>query len=243
MPAAIVGAVRGLGPVWGLAYLIGRLVDRLSRGRVRLVPYVFVAQPVPGGHLTRPPRAGSAKLYRAAADDPLVASAPRPADVIQQRFRDGAHCFVAAKGNELAGFIWIKERFYLEDEVRCLYRIDSRANAVWDFDVFVKERHRGGRLFAQLWDFANVFLREHGYCWTFSRISAFNRESLAAHQRLGGRIVGRALFVVLGPVQLAFLDCRPYVHLSLHDRAYPTVRLAAPATSSRAVGSELRSTR
>jgi hypothetical protein len=234
MLTALPRAFRDHGMVGGATYLVARLLDRMSAGRLRLVRYLFVAQPVPAERLTRPPRADSVRLFEAQPGDPLVGSAPRPPKVLEQRFRDGARCFVAAKGNELAGFIWIKERAYLEDEVRCLYRIDAAASAAWDFDVFVQERYRTSRLFAQLWDFANAFLRERGYRWTLSRISAFNRDSLAAHRRLGGRVIGSAVFLVVGRFQWAFLSSRPYLHFSRRPDQYPTVLLTAPVSASEA---------
>jgi GNAT superfamily N-acetyltransferase len=199
---------------------VARLLEIATRGALRLVSYRFVAQPVPQDGETAPARAGAIELRRLQADDPLVTQLPRPPAVIARRFRDGAHCLAAIKGERLVGFLWFKESEYVEDEVRCCYRFDPTA-AVWDFDVYIDPEFRLGRLFARLWDFANRELRARGYRWTLSRISAFNPASLAAHARLGARRIGSAVFVVAGPLQVSFASFAPYVHLGWRDDMYP----------------------
>lgn len=218
---------RTLGPGTAACYALARVLDIATRGRLRLIFYRFVAQPVPRDGERAPARAGAIELRHLHADDPLIAQFPRPPAVIAHRFRDGAQCLAAIRGDRLVGFLWFKEREYVEDEVRCVYRFDP-ANAVWDFDVYIDPEFRLGRLFARLWDFANRELQARGYRWTLSRISAFNPASLAAHARLGARRVGGALFIVGGPVQVSFASCAPYFHIGWRDDMCPVFTLHLP---------------
>ncbi|GMV31391.1 MAG: hypothetical protein AMXMBFR59_35160 [Rhodanobacteraceae bacterium] len=220
MFASVRQLAKTLGAGTAACYAVARLLEIATRGALRLVSYRFVAQPVPQDGETAPARAGAIELRRLQADDPLVTQLPRPPAVIARRFRDGAHCLAAIKGERLVGFLWFKESEYVEDEVRCCYRFDPTA-AVWDFDVYIDPEFRLGRLFARLWDFANRELRARGYRWTLSRISAFNPASLAAHARLGARRIGSAVFVVAGPLQVSFASFAPYVHLGWRDDMYP----------------------
>lgn len=213
-----------LGAKTAACYALARLLDVATRGTVRLITYRFVAQPVPQKLEAMPAQHAAVELRYLSAGDPLVTQFPRPAAVIARRFRDGAHCLAAIKGQRLIGFLWFKEGEYLEDEVRCRYRFDPTV-AVWDFDVYIDPDYRVGRLFARLWDFANRELSARGYRWTLSRISAFNTASLAAHARLGARPLGSALFIVAGRVQVSFATRPPYVHVGWREAMRPTIVL------------------
>jgi L-amino acid N-acyltransferase YncA len=207
-------------------HLLSRLLARLSGGSVRLVRYYIVAQPVPAAAAGQPQRGGRVLIRCADAFDAVIGAAPRPQQVLERRFRDGATCIVAEREGELAGFIWLMRRQYMEDEVRCLYVLEPAARAAWDFDVYVAPAHRATRLFSRLWAAAHAWLHAQGYRWTFSRISAFNEESLAAHRRLGARELCRGTFVVWGPLQLAVFSARPYLHLAVRRSAF--ARLSLP---------------
>jgi hypothetical protein len=117
---------------------------------------------------------------------------------------------------------------YEEDDVRCLFVLEPAGEASWDFDVFVDPTARLGFAFLRLWDEANRLLSSEGVKWSISRISAFNVGSLASHRRLGLRRIASAVFVCVGPVQLMFATCRPYVHLALGAASRPVMRLRAP---------------
>src|SRR5690349_21679627 len=168
-----------------LLWKASRAASLITRGTLRIYRYRFVAQPVAKLPMLPSEGAGSTTIRRIDADDPLVARLPRAPEVIAARFRMGATCFAAERKGVFVGFVWIKEGCYPEDEVRCLYDLGPERIAVWDFDVYIEPAFRFGRTFARLWDHVNAWLRERGYCWTLSRISAFNPESLAAHRRLG----------------------------------------------------------
>lgn len=207
--------------------LVNRSIRRITRNSVRLNRYYFVAQPVPDSPTAASGRPSKYCFRRAKAIDAIIASAPRPRSVLERRFLDGATCIVAECDGQLAGFIWIIEREYMEDEVRCLYRLNPAAKAAWDFDVYVAPPFRATRLFARLWDAANEWLRSRGCRWTFSRISGFNVASLQAHRRLHAIRLASGTFLTAGPVQLSVFSIRPYLHLSLTRRDFPLLQLPA----------------
>ena len=225
--AAVRDAMRRLGVREGSLFVVATALSRGSRGRVRLHRYRFVAQPV-GAPRKAAQRATAEAIRQVQSGDPIVAQFPRPRAVIAERFRMGAHCFVAQRGERFVGFLWIKEQRYPEDEVRCLYVLDEPDRCVWDFDVHVEPEFRLGRTFVRLWDHASDWMCARGYDWTISRISAFNRESLAAHARLGIQGVGRATFLRCGRLQIALFDRAPLVHAGWRDDHVPTLRLRPP---------------
>jgi len=227
--------LRALGWRAALVHVVARLISGCSAGRARLVPYYLVAQPVGDRPASSSQRESRITFLELNAGSSLLAQAPRPAHVIQQRLSSGAHCFAASQDDALLGFVWIKEGEYLEDEVRCRYVLRSAsASSVWDFDVYVAPQYRFGRLFGRLWDFVNAQLHSRGHQWSFSRISLFNPASLAAHERLGARRYGFFAFLIIGRVQISFGSVPPHFHLSLGEDSYPTLVLGpSPRDQSR----------
>lgn len=221
-------AVTTLGVGNAVLYLTSRVLLRASAGSVRLLRYKIVAQPI-GSAALRGLRADSVTVVtRTKADSPVVAAFPRPKQVLQQRFASGAECFTAIVRNTFAGFIWFKREGYDEDEVRCQYVLLEPDRCVWDFDVYVEPQFRNRRTLARLWQAVDSHLAEQGIQWSFSRISAFNADSVAAHARLSTVDCGSAVFICAGPVQLAVLPTWPLVHLSLFARQRPFMRLSPP---------------
>ena len=218
---------RKLGALDGSLYLINRLLGHLSGGRAGLHKYYLVVQPVrPAAQALRP--SADTVIAPAAPDSPLRASFPRPTEVIEQRYRDGALCFAAVVKAQFAGFLWLQRERYREDEVRCDYLLVQPAVSVWDYDVYVEPRYRLGRCLARLWDEANRHLQAEGVRWTFSRISAYNPASLKAHARLDARPLHSALFLCLGRLQFSWLPQAPHLHLSLGPQQRPRIPLAPP---------------
>ena len=211
-------------------YILARLLDSASRGRIRLVRYQFVAQPVPASPQSTSRPSTTSRIRSIDADDPIVPAFPRPPAVIAQRFADGANCFVAESRERFAGFIWLKRDAYEEDEIRCRYEFVPPGRCAWDYDVYVEPEFRIGRTFSRLWETANAHLAADGVRWSLSRISAFNPGSLAAHRRLGIRPLCAATFLVAGPIQLSFLPQPPYLHLGTGPQSRPVLRLSAPDT-------------
>lgn len=219
---------RTLGPLDGLLYVISRVLERLSGGRVRIVRFRLVAQPIGSGAapVVRPD--ASTVVAATPAGSPLVGAFPRPPEVIRARYAGGAECFSAVVRSAFAGYIWFRRGSYDEDVVRCRYVLAAPDCSVWDFDVYVEPRYRLGRTMARLWHAVDSHLAGQGVRWSFSRISTFNPGSLAAHARLNTVDCGSATFLCLGPLQLSLLSAAPFVHLSLSDQQRPSIRLAPP---------------
>jgi GNAT superfamily N-acetyltransferase len=230
MMALVSDAVQALGWRDGLLYLLARGLERGSRGKLRLIKYFLVAQPVPPQRVLAVSGRNTLEIARTHPSDPIVASFPRPPAVIERRFADGGLCFTAIKGGEFVGFLWLHDHPYEEDEVRCLFRPYPQDQAVWDYDVYVEPRYRAGRAFARLWDGAYDFLRARRIRWTLSRISAFNPGSLAAHQRMGARRVASAIFLIIGDVQVASVTVGPFLHVSWNERSRPEVLIKVPGS-------------
>jgi hypothetical protein len=206
-------------------FAASRALGALFAGRMRVVKYYFVAQPVAA---RRDTRCDAFSLAWADALSPLLAQADRPPAVIAARFAQGARCLLAtAEPDRFAGFLWLVVGPYDEDEVRARFRPQPQGSAAWDFDVSIVPRYRMSRLFACLWQRAGEELAQSGVLHTMSRISAFNADSLAAHRRLGARIVGSALFVCAGRWQLMLSSLSPHVHLSWRDDQRPTLDICA----------------
>ena len=221
-------AVRSLGVADGLLYLASRVFERISFGTIRLLRYRFIAQPI-GYSAATVMRADSATIVLPTPpESPLVAAFPRPPQVLRRRYEGGAECFAAMVRTAFAGFIWFQRVAYEEDEVRCRYVLAAPERCVWDFDVYVEPRFRFGRTLARLWHAVDTHLAKQGIQWSFSRISAFNANSIAAHTRLGIVDCGSATFLCVGALQIAVLSTPPFMHLSFSSRHRPSIRLSPP---------------
>jgi hypothetical protein len=213
-----------------LLYVLMRALDRLSAGRVRLIRYLLVAQPIPERPEPSCRPSTRTRVRRIGANDPVRHAFPRPHAVIQGRFERDHVCLVATQGDVFAGFLWLAFGYYDEDEVQCRFELMDPSRCAWDYDVCIVAPFKHGRSFARMWDSANQLLAERGVRWSISRISAFNHDSLAAHRRLGLRHLKSVSFLVAGRFQLSLLPDRPYVHLGWNAATVPTIRIEPPAT-------------
>jgi hypothetical protein len=220
-------------------FAISRLSTTLARNRIRLVKYYFTAQPVSVSDREGSTRSGTFDFAWADANCKLLQQADRPAPTLASRFAQGARCLVAAKQDDLAGFVWFVTGPYEEDEVRARFVPEPAGEAAWDFDVTIMPQYRMGRLFSYLWARTNDELARCGVRHTMSRISAFNAGSLASHKRLGASIVGSATFVCVGGWQLMRSSLRPRWHLSwrLDQRPTLVVKATAPGSTQSRVSS------
>jgi hypothetical protein len=237
MAAAIRSAIgtvaeqfRALGPAEGLLATFTLVVETATRRWARVFRYHLMVQPVARQGKAVP--GSSARVERVLHDHPVVATFPRPPEIIAGRFAVGCVCLVASVRDRFAGFLWLAFDRYCEDEVRCTYVLRDSARSAWDFDVYIEPEFRLGRTFTRLWEAADRELGARGATWSFSRISTLNAASLAAHRRLGARRIASATFVCLGPVQLSFFGVRPFVHLSWSRDSAPTIVLAPPAETA-----------
>lgn len=217
---------RQLGWLDGSLYLLAATLERLTRGRARVHKYCFVAQAVGEARLAG--RRGSAiEVREIGPADPLLSEFPRPPQVMPYRFSQGAVCLAAFKHGQCAGFLWMVLGPYAEDEVRCRYVPLPEGEACWDFDLYVYPEHRGGLVFARLWDEANRYLAARNVRWSLSRISAFNAGSLQSHRRMGAKPLGSAIFFCAGSWQVFAGTMAPYVRVSRRPDAFPTLALHA----------------
>lgn len=217
-----------LGKLEGSLYLVARALEALSKGKIRLVRYYLVAQPTSGtqvASITHPP---GSDVDFCPPDDPFLSVFPRPPSVITQRFQRGHACLRARSKGAFAGYLWLARGHYDEDEVRCCYVLDESDRSAWDYDIYVAPEYRIGRTFARLWQTANHHLAAEGVQWCFSRISAFNPDSLKAHSRLGATSLFSATFINIGPIQVTIAGHKPYLHLSFSNASAPLLRLRPP---------------
>lgn len=225
---SIKSTISALGPTNGMLYLLGRAMQVISGGRFYLIRYYLVAQPVPDPFVPVCRPSENDRVLEANLLDSILEYFPRPAAVIQSRLKNGHVCLTATNKQVFSGFLWFARGSYDEDEVCCRFILASPATTVWDFDVHVEPRFRLGRTFARLWDAANQRFSTSGIQWSFSRISAFNQQSLQSHGRMGIFRLQTLTFVCLGPLQICFMSCSPYLNISWSGFNRPSILLAPP---------------
>lgn len=207
-------------------YLAGRVLSRATGNRARIHRYLLTCQKVPERALLPERRGRDIDIVQVERDSEQRRSFPRPAHILEFRYAQDVLCFAAYKNDEFVGYIWLCLHAFDEDEVRCTFLPLPEGRAAWDFDVYVVPQFRNGIGFLKLWDHAYRYLRERDVRWTMSRISAFNAESIASHQRMGATVVASATFIVLGNWQCVVSNVRPFLHFSIHAR--PTIEVAPP---------------
>lgn len=226
MLGSLKSAIRELGFVNGIIYLSGRVIKVISGGRSRVVRYYIVAQPVPSPFVAVCRPSDTEKVEEMREWDPLIGVFPRPAEELKSRFDRGHLCLAAKSKGNFAGYLWFARDWYEETEVRCRFVLVEPLSSAWDYDAYVDPRYRLGRTFARLWDAGNERLAASGVRWTFSRISAFNAQSLQSHRRLGIQILETLTFICIGPLQLTLMSCKPFINLSWNGAGRPVVRVS-----------------
>jgi len=220
---------RDIGTANAVFYSVSHVLRLASSGRVRLLKYYFTAQRVPDGDVT-PPRRGQEIVVSEASPAEIHATlTSRPRSVIDSRLASGCRCLIARKDGELVGFQWLTMQDYPEDEVRCLFHFDPEDKCAWDFDIFVLPNSRLQPVFARLWDACNRILRDAGVRHSMSRINASNGASRRAHERIGARTVGWAMFLCIGSSQLAVFSSRPWFHASISKTSAPVLTVSRMA--------------
>lgn len=223
VPERIKALVRELGWWDAVLYVISRGTQLVSFGRASLIVYRFYAQPVFAEPLLPSHRGRQIQLRWITQEEATTLTWPRPQHVIDRRFERGVKCLGAFRNGEMIGFLWLTLGAYEEDEVRSLFIPSPQGEAVWDFDVYVAPAHRLSPVFLKLWETAFKWLEEHGYRYSFSRISAFNTASLRSQQRLGGSSIARGAFLRLGGVQVYLGGLRPFLHMSFRPGQMPSI--------------------
>ena len=215
----LIGPFRELGLWAGTLYTVQYALRPLHK-RAALFVYELVEQPV--APLASLPARYLAQVHwqEVGPDSPELALMPPPAAVKAMRFEQGARCIAVYRKSDFIGYVWFCFKQYEEDEVRCVYQLDRPAASAFDFDFYIFPAYRLGRAFATMWDSANEFLRSNGVTHTYSRISRFNLASRQAHARLGAHVVGHALFLRVGRMELSWstLGGFPPLRLTLSKR-------------------------
>src|SRR5205807_1196404 len=80
--SSALAALSELGLGNGLLYLLARMLERLSAGRIRLFKYYFVAQPVPTKPLAEVPKQSKTRIRQVTVGDAIISQFPRPPEVI-----------------------------------------------------------------------------------------------------------------------------------------------------------------
>lgn len=212
-----------------LLYAADRVLQTLPASKLRIMRYHLVAQPVTQVAPPPPSRVTTGtEINFCSADSPDIADFPRPASIIQERFLRGHRCLQVRRKGEFAAYLWLCQQFYDEDEVRCRFILPTPQHSIWDYDVYVAPQYRLGRTFSQLWHTANSHLATEGVKWSFSRISAFNPESIRAHTRLGSVSLLSVTFIIIGGLQVSVFSAAPYLHLSWSATERTVIHLPSP---------------
>jgi hypothetical protein len=205
--------LREFGLVAGLLYATDRLLSSLSPA-FRLYFYELMAQPIPDRPLLPARFAKQLEIREVKQGDPEVDLMPARRDIKESRFKQNAICLGAFQKGQFIGYIWFCFHTYEEDEVRCTYVLPAGNQAVFDFDLYVFPEYRMGVGFTGIWNGANEFLRRRGIKVSFSRLTKFNVASRRAHDHLGWKRVGQAVFLQAWRLELMLAAISPYVHLS-----------------------------
>jgi hypothetical protein len=210
----ILGPFREFGFAAGLLYATDRVLSAISP-RLRLQVYELMVQPITDKPLLNGRMNRQLEVREIRAGDPEIARMPVRPEIMAQRFAQKAVCLGAFRKGELIGYMWFCFESYDEDEVRCTYLLNPVEKAIFDFDFYLFPEHRMGLGFVGLWNGANQYLSRRGIAYTFSRLTRFNLASRRAHQHLGWKVAGRAVFFQAWRVELLLATLFPYVHLSL----------------------------
>lgn len=225
--------VRGLfqefGPVGGLCYLVHRALRFVSKS-CGLFRFASVVQPVADSALLPARIASRYSHCELEHSNALVLDMPMRPEVRRARLTQQTKCLGVFKDGELVGYLWFAREQYLEDQIRCRYRMLPSGVTVFDFDVFVVPKQRGGFTFAAIWNEANEYLRSKGVSHSFSRIDLYNQASLRAHEKLGAIIVENCLVLKLWQIELMFCGQAPRIRMTGPTSSIPTIILEPPVS-------------
>lgn len=208
----------------GLIYAIDRALLRIS-SELRLHFYEIMVQPIPDEPLLPVRLAKQTELREIKRGYPELDLMPVPPEIWEARFQQNAICLGAFQKGQFIGYIWFCFRVYEEDEVSCTFVLTPEEQAVFDFDLYLFPKYRMGLGFVAIWNEANKFLRSRGIKFSFSRLTRFNLASRRAHEHLGWKRVGSALFLQIWRLEFMIATIFPYLHLSLRKSQPVRLRL------------------
>lgn len=215
-------AFREFGLFAGALYLVDQALST-SNSRVQLRFYDIMVQPISQTPLAPKNLTKSFEVREIIAGSEELRQFPRPTEIIEQRFEQGAVCLGGYDKGKLVGFLWLKFGEYYEDEVRCVFVTKPASETVFDFDIYLFPDHRFGIGFIGLWDGTNEYLHRNGIRYTCSRVSRFNVGSRKSHEHLGWKRLGRTLFLCGRSNQLMLGTLKPYVHFQRANGRRPRI--------------------
>ena len=227
MLSRLTGPFREFGAFAGLAYLVDRLLGRVS-SRLSLRVYELMVQPISDKPYIPVRMTKRLVIREIRRGDKEIERMPARPEIKESRYRQKAVCLGGYLDEKFVGYMWFCYKVYEEDEVRCTFVLPDD-EAVFDFDFYVLPEYRMGIAFGAIWNGAREYLRERGIKRTFSRVTRTNLSSRRAHQRLGWNRVGRAVFLQLWQFELMVATLPPFVHASWKEEARARLRLRAPA--------------
>ncbi len=157
-------------------------------------------------------------------DHPSIHAAVPMAHVRDWRFDQGSDCIGALRGEELVGLSWLARSQFREDEVRADYVLPG--DAVWDLGMEVLPAYRTSRAVLAVLAGLGLQMRAQGARRTISRIADHNIASLNAHVKLGCRILGSAVIIKLGPVQLTWSRQMDKLPFNMSLTSFPVFRFS-----------------
>jgi hypothetical protein len=221
----LVGPFKEFGFGAGALYCADRVLRSVSP-RLGLFVYELMVQPITGNAMLPANLTKNLKFKEIGRGHPDIELMPARAEIKAARFDQGAMCLGAYRKEKLIGYIWFSFHSYQEDEVRCTYELIAADRSVFDFDLYVLPEHRMGIGFMAVWHGANVYLRERGIKYTFSRLTRFNLTSRRSHAHLGWKCAGRAVFLQAWRCEAMLASVFPYVALTWAPDQRTHLRLA-----------------
>ena len=219
----ILSPFREFGLYAGAVYIIDNILNRLSTD-IKLYLYEFLIQPIPEKDLIPAKLVNDVQLREITQADEEINMMPARKDIIKSRYEQDAVCLGVYQKDKFIGYIWFSFNTYDEDEVRCTFILNPPEITVFDFDLYIFPEYRGLG-FLTVWNTANQYLRNNGIKYSYSRLTRFNLSSRKAHQHLGARCIGRAMFLKMWQLEIMFTDIYPYLHFTLSKSSRVRIKL------------------
>jgi L-amino acid N-acyltransferase YncA len=121
--------------------------------------------------------------------------------IYERRFQAGEHCLVAVVDDAIVGYEWFSTKNRLYEE-RYRYPITPPADALYAYDAFTSEAHRGRGVWSQILLAATELMKRERRSRLISHIDYGNEGSMAAHAKVGFRPGGWYLFVYVFGLQI-----------------------------------------
>jgi GNAT superfamily N-acetyltransferase len=129
-------------------------------------------------------------------------------ETMLERFKEDDKCFVARRGHNICGYIWIKnDRFYFTE---INYEISAGKQNIWIYDELVFEEYRGKGIQQLILQEIFKFCEDIGYEEVFVGILSDNGPSLKAHAKFGfqNQVMNVKMLRVMGLIKHTIMDDR-----------------------------------